>query len=280
MSGKDEYVMKFFSILTVFILLMLVVLSGCVSTESISAAEIKIHTLQSSTDINSYRFTMDMIMATEAYDSEMTMSISADGAVDVINQKIQMEMNSAFSGLMGMNVGFLCYITDDTMYIKLNSLGSEQWIKMDYSEFNATWDSYNQMQMQVELLEYSAVERLPDQQVNNEDCYILKITPDVAKLQEIIMNQQGISNNILQDSYLSYIIKECSIKLWISKSTDYIMRAYEDVSMETTIDDHPASMTMEMTMLFTDYNTPKNIELPEEAENALSFSDFFSTSPA
>ena len=152
---------------------------------------------------------------------------------------------------------------------------------MDFSEFNVSWDSYDQMQMQVDLLDYGEVDRLNDEVVNNEDCYVLKILPDVDKLYEIMMNQQGLGTGVLQNSYLSDIIKDFSIKLWISKETNFIMKAYEYVSMEMTLYESTTSMTMETMILFTNYNTAIMIELPEDAENATSYLDIFSTiSPA
>ncbi|UCD13348.1 MAG: hypothetical protein JSW60_07265 [Thermoplasmatales archaeon] len=279
MNGKGKGNMKSFLIVGVVVLTVVTALAVCISSENVSAMEIKMYTLQSSIGINSYEFSIDMIMTTGTDSSPVSMSTTANGAVDVVNHRFVMEMSSEFSTLMEMD--FLYYIVDDAIFMKMDYLGSEQWIKMDFSEFNVSWDSYDQMQMQVDLLEYGEVERLNDEIINNEDCYVLKILPDVDKLYEIMMNQQGLSTGVLQGSYLSDIIKDFSIKLWISKETNFIMKAYEYVAMEMTMHEYTTSMTTEITIQFTNYNTAISIELPEDAENATSYLDIFSTiSPA
>jgi hypothetical protein len=52
-----------------------------------------------------------------------------------------------------------------------------QWTKMEMpDEYEKTWESQNQVDQQMELLNISAVELLEDETVNGVDCYVLKIT--------------------------------------------------------------------------------------------------------
>ena len=163
----------------------------------------------------------------------------------------------------------------------MDYLGTEQWMKMDFSEFNISWDSYDQMQMHVDLLKYSEVERLDDERVNNIDCYVLKIKPDVTKLHEIMMNQNGLSSGMLPISNFTDMIDEFSIKIWISKEKNLIMKAYESMTMLMTINEYSTSTKLDVTILFFNYNKEICIELPKDAENATSYSELFSIiSPA
>lgn len=276
---RDEGKTKVFLAIVISILSVVSILSGCVSSDNVSASEIKIFTLQSYLDINSYEFSLDMTMNTGPVASMMSMVSTANGVVDVVNRRFMMEMSSSFSMLMEMN--FLYYIVDDMIFMKMDYFGTEQWMKMDYSEFNVSWNSYDQMQMQVDLLEYGEVERLDDEIVNNNDCYVLKILPNVDKLFEIMMNQNGLSAGMLQISNLSNMLNDFSIKIWISKETNLIMKAYEYMTMDMDLYEYSTSTSMEITILFTNYNKTLNIELPEEAINATSYSEIFSIiSPA
>jgi len=266
--------MKNFLAFAIALLTAITGLSGCISSDNVSASDVKLYTLQSSTDVKSYEFSLDMTMKTNNGTSPLTMSSTANGAVDVINHRFMMEMSSSFSIIMEMN--FLYYIIDDVIFMKMDYLGNDQWIKMDFSEFNVSWDSYDQMQMQIDLLEYSEVKRLNDGAVNNIDCYVLEIQPDISKLYEIIMCQNGLSAGMLQISNLSDMIKEFSIKIWISKETNLIMKAHESMIMDMTLNGYTTSTIMQLTILFTNYNKEISIELPDEAKNANSYSELFS----
>ena len=271
--------MKCFLPIAIAFLTIITALSGCISSDNVLASDIKLFTLQSSIDIKTYEFSLDMTMKTGNETSMMTMLSSASGAVDVVNQRFMMEMSSSFSLLMELN--FIYYIIEDVIFMKMDYLGTEQWMKMDFSEFNISWDSYDQMQMHVDLLKYSEVERLDDERVNNIDCYVLKIQPDVTKLHEIMMNQNGLSSGMLPISNFTDMIDEFSIKIWISKEKNLIMKAYESMTMLMTINEYSTSTKLDVTILFFNYNKEICIELPKDAENATSYSELFSIiSPA
>jgi len=273
MIGEDELKIK--SILIyITILLVTTAFSGCISSDSVSAAEIKISTLNSSLDINSYSFSMDMAMTTNTDESKTTISTNAKGAVDVFNHKLMMEISTSISSSLEMHL--LYYLVDDSMFIKINSFGSEQWMKMNFSEFNISWDLFDQMNMQLDLLEFAEVEKIGNDVINNENCYVLKITPDIDKLYNILMNQQGLNIGVFQNFSLSDMVKDFSLKLWISMENNYILKAYEYMSIEMTLFDYSSSMTIEINIEFNDYNKPVDIELPEETQNAISYPNFLS----
>lgn len=271
---------KFILINAVLCLLLALAFSGCISSDSVSATEIKMFTLDSSIDINSYRFLMEMTISTDMGESEMTMNTNANGAVDIKGQKLMMEMSSSTMG--SVETELLYYILGEMIYIKMDYFESEYWMKMNFSDFNVSWDSYDQMNMQLDLLDYGEVERLDDEVYDNEDCYVLKIIPDFEKLYEILMNQQGLNMGVLQDFPLSDMIDEFSLKLWISKESNLILKAYEYMSMEMSLFGYTYSMIFEIEIKFSNYNEPVVIELPEEANNAIYYMNYLSgvsTSP-
>jgi len=273
MKGEDELKLK-----SIFVCLVLIsvttALSGCIGSDNVSAAEIKMSTINTSLDIYSYSFSMDMTITTNTDESKTTMSTNAIGAVDVLNNKLMMEISSVISSSLEMNL--LYYLIDDVMFIKMDYFGSEQWIKMNFSDFNISWDSFDQMHMQVDLLDYGEVERLGDEFINNEDCYVLKITPDIDKLYDILMSQQGLNIGIFQNFSLSDMFKDFTLKIWISKENNYILKAYEYMVIEMTLFEYSSSMTFEINIEFNDYNKPVTIELPEEAQNAVSYLNLLS----
>lgn len=260
-------------------IIIVTALSGCITSDNVSAAEIKMYTLQSAVDVVSYNFIMNMDISMNSGGTETSMEANVNGAVDILNHKLMMEMSTDLSASMDMNI--LYYIINETIFIKMDNSGTEQWMKMHFSESNITWNSFDQMYMQIDLLDLGEVERLDDEKVDNENCYVLKITPDIDKLYETIMSQQGLSLGMAQSYDITDMMKEISLVLWISKDSNFIMKAYEYMSMEMNLFEFQTDMSIGLTIKFTNYNEPVNIELPEDALDAISYLDYVSiTAPA
>jgi len=157
------------------------------------------------------------------------------------------------------------------------------WTKMEMPEgYEELWESRNQVDKQMELLNISKVELLEDEKVNGVDCYVLKLTPDIEKYWKTVMEQEGMSElmqNLRQnDSFdIGNMIKEISIKQWIAKDTKFPMKTEMQIKMVMSSEDlnipetkEKFTMTIDQTadMVFYDYNEPVTIELPKEAESA------------
>lgn len=259
--------------------------AGCISTETISAAQIKANALNSAEGVTSYSFSMTGTMgttitnSTESYTSDI--SLTVNGAVDLSNEKLMMETNAETDSTIPeqqLEIKSTIYIVDDILYMQTDALGDVQWLKKNITNFEATWQSYSEflrsdMDMQRQLLEVSDVEKLNDEVVNGVNCYVLKIKPDIEKLYEIMMSQQGINNSgVTPIGNLSDIIKEWSIKQWFAKDTNLLMKAYNQMTFEFSFDMGYTSVSfsynIDMEILFSGYNSAVNIELPEEAEDA------------
>ena len=279
--------MKALVLISLVCLVLTTAFSGCLSTESVSAAQIKSNTLTiaNAGDIHSYEFSMDMRMNMDTTfpgsdSSSTTMSTIADGVVDIANHQLQMEMTSD-SVEMPIEVAYILYIIEDVMYMKMGELETQQWIKMDFSQYeflgDTYWDNYDQIQAQTALLDASQVQKLPDEVVNGVDCYVLQLTPDLNKLFETLTAQFGSSSSIWQGLDLSSFIDAFEIKLWTSKDTNFIMKVYEYILVDSRAMQSSDFMTMEMevTVFFFNYNSAPNILLPEEAENAVDFMDLY-----
>ena len=266
---------KIIGIFGAIIIIGITSLSGCISG-GVSAEQIRSFTLSSITNLESYKYTMEMNMAysMETYGSQ-DITLNAEGSVDIANSKFY--INYATSGIQGIDLNYAMYLIDSTIYMETDLYESEQWIKMDTSEQTISLDSFNQMQSQIELLEVSQVEKLNDESINGVDCYVLKIIPDISKLMELLTTSQGIGSTYIQTGsyYLSNDQDQFVIKLWINKNTNYLMKAYEQINIDTNAGGTSLISNIEITILLTDHNQPVTITLPEEAANAISYTDLF-----
>ncbi len=257
-----------------------------ISSDTISAAQIKSSTLQAASNITSYRFTMEMETKTTTSASltgasSYTATFTGTGEVDVSNQKLMMQATINMSMGTTMTINALYYFLDNAMYMKMDYAGMNQWIKTNMSTNISLWNTCSQLQGQIALLQQATVEKLPDETINGVPCYVLKITPDVTALLTLFMNQQGMGSSqtqipISSDLIKTYtdMIKSCTVKLWTAKETHYIMQINEEITMDMSTMGYSTSMIMSMTIHFTDYNIPLTIELPAEAANAIPYEDY------
>jgi len=280
-------------IVVVVAIIAIAMLAGCVEEKPKSTAEIKEMVLATAENTDTYQFEMDMtqktLISNETDETEMTMTSTGRGAMDRTNKKMKLEMTMtiqppekaeiAETKEMTMDI----YFINNTLYTKMD-MGiptmPSQWTKNTMPE--EYWESQNQIDQQMELLNISKVELLGDEKVSDVDCYVLKLTPDLEKYWEIVMKQEGLSElmqslkqNVSFD--MGKLIKEMSIKQWIAKDTKCPVKtevqikmamSSADLDLET---DEEFTMTIDQrtNMFFYDYNKPVTIELPEEAESAV-----------
>ncbi|MCK4476738.1 MAG: hypothetical protein KAU16_08435 [Methanophagales archaeon] len=271
--------------------------AGCVDEEEqLSTAEIKAMVLATAEEIDTYKFDMDTtqktLISNETGDMEMTTISTGSGAADNINKKMKMELTTTMELPEGapqetMEMTMEMYFINNAMYMKMD-LGipeiPAQWTKMQMPEgYEESWESQNQVELQMELLNVSEVGLLEDEEVNGVDCYVLNITIDAEKYWEIVMKQKGMSElmqNLQQNvSFdIGEMMKGMSMKYWIAKDTKFPMKtemqmemviSSEDLNIPESEEEFTMTMDQRTTMVFYDYNEPVTIELPEEAESAI-----------
>ncbi|MDY7081450.1 MAG: DUF6612 family protein, partial [Halobacteria archaeon] len=171
------------------------------------------------------------------------------------------------------------YVVNNTTYIKGRLPGQDGWVKASMpSIINEMWNTQNQLEKQEELLNISEVERLEDDTVRGTQTYVLRIKPDADEYQELVEEQlsgMGPAGSLARESVE---VQSVSAKQWIAKDTNYPMRSQVELSMVMTT---PGSggrtvrSNVSIEMKLYDHNKNVEIELPEEARNARSFSDEF-----
>jgi hypothetical protein len=141
------------------------------------------------------------------------------------------------------------------------------------------WEQMNQVEPQVELLEAAQVEVIGSEEVNSVDCYVLQLTPDMAKLWQVAMRQSGITGEQilpeLDEELLQQVFKSFSVKQWVAKDTHFLAKVEIDMALELTPEafgspEEEGSVKMDVAfdLLTFGYNQPVSIVLPKEAEQA------------
>ncbi|MCL0071980.1 copper amine oxidase N-terminal domain-containing protein, partial [Peptococcaceae bacterium] len=262
--------------------------------------------------IETAKFDTNMTTKVEFQVEEITgsfeMITTGSGILDNVNQDLYMKMNTEMNlpqpqidGLQPaqpekMNMLMETYLIDNIMYSKTDmkidgdSIMPAEWIKMEMPQ-----DYYSTMGIDalVQILKASEIEFLPDEKINGTECYVVKLTPDIEKFREIIMNQmnmfgtemltQGIGGFQGMEN-LGQMFKNLDITYWIAKDTFYPVKEHANMTIVLNPEilntpDMPGNfemkMDIEMTSTYHSYNEPVTIELPEEAKSAKCFEEMF-----
>jgi len=283
-------------LIVVVAIVTIAMLAGCVEEKQMSTAEIKEMVLATAENIDTYQFGMNMtqktLISNATDETEITAISSGSGTVDETNKKMKLEMMTTMEMPEKAKmpetreVKMDIYFINNTLYTKMDMGIPEmpaKWTKMEIPE--EYWESQNQIDQQMELLNISKVELLEDEKVSDMDCYVLELTPDIEKYWETVMKQEGLGElmqslkqNVSFD--IGEMIKEMSLKYWIAKDTKFPVKTETQIKMvmssaDLNISETEAEFTMTIdqraNIVFYGYNEPVTIELPKEAESAVGF---------
>jgi outer membrane murein-binding lipoprotein Lpp len=228
---------------------------------------------------------MDMSVTGGSDPGEAKMNLTSEGVQNSTSHEMQMTMEmstrvNASSEKSSQDVTGDIYMLQDWIYMKLKmaELG-EKWVKMPVSEEMENAYDMNVVNDQLALIEsYTEVQLLKHETVENSECYVLNIVPDVVKLMQWAMGQQGAGEEFSfnEIAALKDAFKELNYIMWIVKDTKYVKKVTLDMRMEmnsgqmgtTGADFDNMTMNIEFAMLLRDYNNPVSIVLPDEALNA------------
>jgi len=245
--------------------------------------------------VDSYKVTMDMDMfmdiSSGGEEGTMDMDMTMEGAVDQKNMEMQivMEMNMAMD--MGGDRESIddmvmdMYLVGDYIYMRMSipEMGDE-WMKMPATEENlASWDMNILEQQMIPLESPGELTFRGYENIDGSECYVIQFVPDMASMMEWMSEQDlaGMGFSWEDADMISDIFDELTYTCWIDKETGYMkkMTAYMLMKLSgSTLRDltgESGSVTMDMNidMEMYDYNKPVNVNLPDEALDAMEFGD-------
>jgi len=210
---------------------------------------------------------------------EMSMLLNNTSIIDNVNKKRLMKtvMMMPEKGKAPQSVETEAYFVNNVMYMKMNLPGMpEQWVKQKMPQ--DFWERQNQIKQLVELLKASQIEILGSERINNTDCWVIKVTPDLKKLWQTAMQQWGLIKPLVKDENLDLekIVKNVAQKQWVAKDTYFTIKTQTQMSLIMSSENLnlPSEEEFEINidesidLTFHNYNEPVSIELPPEAEKA------------
>ncbi|HOO54328.1 MAG TPA: hypothetical protein PLM24_05100 [Methanothrix sp.] len=275
--------------LLLLLALMVVAFSGCVE-EKPSPEELKTMMIESVEKVETAAFAVDMdqtvkvVNHSETNRTLQTMTFDTrsvgDGELNVTAHAMKMTMITTTSSEdMGDVVSKMeMYMQGDTMYTNIDG----NWTKMPGMP-EEMWDQQNQVRTQAELLNASEIELVGSEKVNGEDAYKAKVVPDTETF-ALILNQQ-MGSMPLYAMNVTEIFEESEMEwtTWISKESHLPLKNHLSMELTLTADmmglpvGETGEIEMEVksdsTVIYSNYNEPVEIVVPEEAMAAPSWLD-------
>jgi len=242
----------------ILILLSAIFFSGCEekkSMDSTTAQNIMTNMMNSLKEINSYSYVIDGSIII----NDVNMGIT-DGYVefDLGNKKMKMDQNITMS--MFGNANTQTYIINNIEYTNK----TEQSSYVELTKKNITeniWDNYDSYGNQDEINEISEIKRLEDETIDNIDCYVIEIIPDMDKYFQVMNN--------LNETYSGYTLNGIEIKYWVEKVGYLPIKIYTKLDMYTSSRIYGDMIYIyETENLYSNYNSQFLIELPQWASEA------------
>ncbi|KQC14523.1 MAG: hypothetical protein APR56_03595 [Methanosaeta sp. SDB] len=203
-----------------------------------------------------------------------------DGVLNVTDRAMRMTMTTtAISEDSGEIVSEMeAYMKGDTMYTKVDG----NWTKMPGMP-EEMWDQQNQVKSQAELLNASEIELVGSEKVNGEDAYKVNVVPDMETFTAILNQQIGSMPFYIMNMTEIFEETDMGWTTWISKGSHLPLKTQVALEMAITADmmglpaGEMGEIEMEIesdsTVVYSNYNEPVVIEVPQEALAAPSWLD-------
>jgi len=269
-------------------------LAGCNGAKEMTAEQIRDAVVKAQENLKTVRMDADMQgngtidMGIEGTDYNITFVSVGNTSTenDIANEKMHMlhqtriryESQPEFEGLGNespiTDTTTESYLIDDVMYTKSYSAETTTtWTKQKLTE--ESWDTFNQMAQEMNMLGSAPVELLGSEQLDGIDCYVLRVTPEMGTMYQTIMqNLSGVGKWISKIFNFEEMIQNASMTMLVAKDTFFVMKDEMKMTLvmnEETMHIPLGNTSIEMIMdneivnRYYDHNEPVTITVPTEA---------------
>jgi hypothetical protein len=222
-------------------------------------------------------------MSTKSDRSDLVTSrVYSKAVLDVSRHLMQMSNGVSFKQPAGQPIWPVfentIFIDGDIMYIKGFSPDQPQvWSKTALTE--SIWQTQNQAKLLVQLMRPQNITVLAPETLDNGEgariCNVVKIEPDLKEFWSLIVNQPGVQlpSGPPQGLTLEQITRTASLQLWLDQASILPLKAELAIKILVSPENYPTyketlSSSVNVSLIFSEYNQAFNIELPSEAKAA------------
>ena len=240
--------------------------------------------------IKSFNLDTDIINTYKIIEGVQTNTTEWKGTklVDASNKEMAMKMTipQIYSGA-NLSASLEMYFKDGNEYLQ-GPYGENPWTKTRFD--NALWKRETQIPYLVEILKTAIHSDLQDnEKINGVDCYVLTVAPSIQDAIDFVVSQEqpfgaqidtmwgGGIPVVRADAYRSDYIK-----IWIDQNSYLPMRVELNVDFQGNVGGgdiplgtthytpttNPVDSSFSGQLIFSNYNQPVSIQVPQEALDA------------
>ncbi|HSD58927.1 MAG TPA: hypothetical protein VLB04_12180 [Methanotrichaceae archaeon] len=258
------------------LILIILAFSGCTERER-GVSEVKALMASSDKSLETYRFVTDSVQEITTFDnstnaSTMVVQSRDEGAVNLTARTMSVLTwkNASYGQEDLSEMRREIYLINDTAKIKLEG----NWSQASLQDPEGYWNRQNIVEEQATMLNRSQTELSGSESIGGENCYRIKVVPDMETYKTVLLEQVGyvlpMDHINLTELYRSSAVNWTQ---WVSMD-DYLLRKDHlemrfSVTQEMTdlpeeqIADFPLEVDLNITTVYSGYNQPVEITLPE-----------------
>ena len=280
-------IMRSSIVLSLALLLCLPAAGQNTSTDELVAMSLKSLVAESSAELQSYRFFMDMeqnidLVSQTSNDSQSLVTRSFGfGAANMSEKALKLSLVAlTYDRTDASNTSIIAleeYLVNETIYMKLDG----NWTYLKMPSLDQAWSSQTTMDQQLSILNQSRLTLLDSENVDDRDCYKVLAEMDLGSMADQLSAEAA---SLLPDLGINYseIYSNSSLTAtyWIDKESHNLKKA--DVLQVLVINPQSAlglsaeeadlaeemTITSKVSMNFQGYNEELEIRLPAEAVGA------------
>jgi hypothetical protein len=241
---------------------------------NLNQEEIRKKVLASIENVLTYSFSMTLdINLLSQNGKNITQLSEINGAMNKPNKKMRISMtvsqrlenSQAKEGKSGADI----YVDGENMYVKKGGSGvSSNWQKQ--SAPAELWQDQDVISQQKKLLETSEIRIGGTVKMNDRQCFLLEIKPDVEALMESLQRQMPASQ-LPKGADLEEMLSDISMQTWIDRETFLPLRVQEtivlnmdthELGLQPSEETSAVTMKMNFDLTASDYNRSLSIEPP------------------
>lgn len=254
--------------------------------DDLNTSDLKALLVNSSVNLESYRFLLDMDQTTElvnlsdsANESQKLVSRSIGvGAVNMTDRALKLVMAVVILPIgderNATAMGIDEYLINDTLYLRLDG----NWTRMTLPFSEDMWSQRNTLEQQVELINASNITLLGIEEVDGVDCYKIKADIDTASFAAQLsqtdsylpmqpLNLSSLFNNATLEAYYWIVVETHLLKK--SDVNESLIFRPQDIGLPPKgPENQEMRVNAYITIEFDGYNERIKIDLPTEARGA------------
>uniref|UniRef100_A9A9I8 Lipoprotein n=1 Tax=Methanococcus maripaludis (strain C6 / ATCC BAA-1332) TaxID=444158 RepID=A9A9I8_METM6 len=260
---------KFFVFQLIFAILIAVSFSGC--TDDASDSEYDSQS-SSSSNINENLKIKELVanqneIWSYSYDYTMNSKVNGRNIEMSGTGKVDTNNKNAYLSLESENGSIEYYYFEGAMYMGTILNGESQWMKVlsEGEDFESNFDVLSQYNESIYNLENNDFTLDGEETVNGIPCY--KVRMNVEDMYDTMASEYNVEEGEVSDWDMA------EITYYISKSYGYIVKTTANIK---GTDKSGESFEINYVLSLKNINEIQDIELPDDAENAVDISSYYS----